>query len=244
MNSGNNEQKTWVTQDGSPWWLRSTLTPGAEFGFGVPNGDYHANCYMDLFPSDSEDTITFNDKNCDYHSKSYYCQLIEVSTTPKPGSPLGCMCEKVDYTGHWTPKTLMKCVGCLEVSKSTQKNSCPLGTKIFAPATREDWKTFLASATVLRAPNFIIDITRPQNGCGGCGQNAMNSDNAEQATWRTSDGAPWWLRSTSYFQPSHDYEANCYMDIWGGKTENAINFGAKKCDISATAYYCQLAKKR
>merc|ERR1719174_3219620 len=60
------------------------------------------------------------------------------------------------------------------------------GMTIFSPATRADWKTFLSSAVPLRAPNWIIDITRPQNGCGGCTRHSMKSTTAQQATWRTS----------------------------------------------------------
>ena len=208
MNSGNARQSTWTTQDSSPWWLRSTR-------YSEPNGDYHANCYLDLWHSPrNSDSVTWNDGSCSYHAKSYYCQLMSVSTTPKAGSPKGCLCELVALTGSYSAKSILKCKGCLDVSKSTQKNSCPKGTKIFAPTSRGDWKTFLGSAGPLRSPHWIIDVTRPQNGCGGCTRHSMNSATAAQATWRTADGAAWWLRSTRYNEPNGDYNGNCYLDLW------------------------------
>jgi len=129
----------------------------------------------------------------------------------------------------------------LDVHKSTQKNSCPRGTKIFAPSSRTDWKTFLASATPLRSPDFIIDVTRPQNGCGGCAGEPMNAGSSTQATWGTSDEAPWWLRSTTH-DLSSDYEANCYMNVldFAGNEDN-IGFESNKCKVHSDSYYCQVA---
>ena len=111
----------------------------------------------------------------------------------------------------------------MDVYKSIDKNSCPSGSKIFSPRTRADWKTFLSSATPLRSPHWIIDVTRPQNGCGGCTSHAMNSGVAAQATWVTSDRSPWWLRSATYEQPNGDYTANCYLDLWHNPSnENSV----------------------
>jgi len=131
----------------------------------------------------------------------------------------------------------------LDVYKSKDKNSCPSGTKIFSPRTRADWKTFLTSATPLRNPHWIIDVTRPQNGCGGCTGHVMNSGVAAQATWGTSDGSPWWLRSTSYSQPNGDYLANCYLDLWHKPAnENSVTFDDGNCNFHARSYYCQSLK--
>jgi hypothetical protein len=239
MNAGNGAQKSWRTSDDSPWWLRSTR-------YNEPNGDYHANCYLDLWHAPkNENSVTWNDGNCNYHAKSYYCQLLQVSTKPKAGSPNGCRCQKVDLAGSYSAKTLLKCTGCLDVYRATQKNSCPTGTKIFAPASRSDWKTFLASASPLRAPHWIIDITRPQNGCGGCTRHTMSSKTPAQATWRTSDRAPWWLRSTRYNEPNGDYNANCYLDLWQTpRNENSVTWNDGRCNYHSKSYYCQLAKKR
>jgi len=239
MNSGNKAQKTWVTQDDSPWWLRSTT-------YSEPNGDYHANCFLDLWHTPkSENSVTWNDGSCNYHAKSYYCQLQSVSTTPKKGSPSGCMCEKIELAGKYSAGVLLKCKGCLDVRKSTQKNSCPTGTKIFSPASREDWKTFIRSATQLRSPHWIIDVTRPQNGCGGCTRSTMTSGTAAQATWKTADGSAWWLRSTRYNEPNGDYSANCYLDLWHNPAnENSVTWNDGRCNYHSNSYYCQKAKKK
>ena len=120
---------------------------------------------------------------------------------------------------------MVKCVDCTDVRRTSDKISCPEGTKLFAPASQADWKSFIASASPLRAPNWIIDVTRPQNGCGGCTGNAMNSGNANQKSWVTQDQAPWWLRSTTYSEPNGDYHANCYLDLWHTpKNENSVTW--------------------
>jgi len=193
MNSRNRNQKSWRTSDGSPWWLRNSR-------YTEPNGDYHANCYMDLWHKpQNENLVTFNDGNCNYHSKSYYCQPIKFDLTPAKGSPRSCKCTKIELTGSYSAGALVKCEQCKDVSRSRQKNSCPSGMKLFAPATRKDWKVFIDSAgSSLRAPHFIVDITRSQNSCGGCTRYPMKSTTPQQATWKTSDGAAWWLRSTTY----------------------------------------------
>jgi hypothetical protein len=239
MNPGVKQQKTWRTSDGSPWWLRSTK-------YNEPNGDYHANCYLDLWHNPrNANKITFNDGSCSYHSKSYYCQASKLSLKPKPGSPKGCACKKVEIAKGflYTGGMLIKCENCLKVYKSSQKNSCPYHTKIFAPSSRTDWKAFIASAKPLRAPHWIIDVTRPQNGCGGCTKHPMNSKVAPQASWGTSDKAPWWLRSTKYNEPNGDYTANCYLDLWHTPAnENSVTWNDGRCGYRSKSYYCQLAK--
>jgi len=219
-----------------------------------PTEDYGANCYLDLGgspygaedeegnwlkPQDS-DSVTFHNSGCNYHSNAYYCQPIDMTLKPKAGSPTSCTCEKVEHEGEYSAELLIKCEKCLDVYKSTQQNSCPPGTKIFSPRSREDWRTFISVATPLREPHWIVDITRTTNGCGGCQHAAMNSGVPSQATWHTSDGSPWWLHETNTSQPDGDYEANCYMDLVGTpNTENAIMFDDDSCNVHSRSYYCQ-----
>jgi hypothetical protein len=237
MNSGDKEQGAqgaWKTSDGSPWWLRSTT-------YSEPSGDYHADCFLDLWmdPTD-ENNVAFKDSSCDAHSKSYYCQPQIISETPGVGSPSSCTCSKVALTGEYSAGMLLKCTDCIDVRKSTQVNSCPRGTKLFAPASEKDWKTVIESVQPLRSPHFIFDVTRPQNGCIGCTAYAMNSKEPHQATWRTSDGAAWWLRSSLYTEPSGDYEANCYMDLsHPAVNSDSITFDDKGCEYHSTSYFCQ-----
>merc|ERR1711907_205909 len=91
MNSDNSIQGNyWKTRDGSKWWLRSTK-------YGEPNGDYTANCYMQLHSIDDPNAITFNDGNCNYHSKTYLCQeKSKVPTTCAAGSPASCSLTKLN----------------------------------------------------------------------------------------------------------------------------------------------------
>merc|ERR1719199_421840 len=234
MNSGNNKQKSWKTSDGSPWWLRSTR-------YNEPNGDYSANCFLDLWHKPrNENSVTFNDGRCNYHAKSYYCQPIDMSMKPRKGSPASCKCKKVELTGGYTAGMLVRCDQCMTVYRSQQKSSCPAGMKIFSPRSRRDWKTFIASTRPLRAPYFIIDVTRPQNGCGGCTRFAMKSTTPQQGTWRTSDRSAWWLRSSRYNEPNGDYTANCFLDLWRTpNSENNIQFNDWRCRYHSRSYYCQ-----
>jgi hypothetical protein len=257
MTSSTAAQATWRTKDGAPWWLRSSR-------YNEPNGDYNANCYLDLWQSPrNENSVTFNDWKCNYHSKSYYCQpqkgsslggpkytstappwrasCSTVASSPGGKTPSTCKCTKLELKGEYSTGCLVKCENCINVKQKGDKNSCPVGTKLFAPQTREDWKTFLASGgTRLAAPRWIIDVTRPQNGCGGCTQYNMNSGEDKQSTWKTEDGSPWWLRSSRYNEPNGDYNANCYLDLWQNpNNEHSVTFNDWRCNYNSKSYYCQ-----
>ncbi len=164
-----------------------------------------------------------------------------IPTRPRRGSPRGTKCTRVPLLGYYSSGALIKCTNGIDVRRSKDRNSCPRGTKIFSPATRSDWKTFLASAGPVRAPHWIIDVTRPARGCGGCTSNPMNSQNRNQKTWRTSDGSPWWLRSSRFSEPNGDYSANCFLDLWHGKprNENVVSFNDGNCNYHSKSYYCQ-----
>merc|ERR1719456_680747 len=69
--------------------------------------------------------------------QDYECTGIqEISTVPNEGSPDTCMCERLTMNGPFSAGALVKCVDCLDVFRSLDKNSCPDGTKLFAPRTR------------------------------------------------------------------------------------------------------------
>merc|ERR1719183_2188315 len=233
----------WVTQDGSPWWLRSGT-------FNQPDGDYKADCFLDVSSVTSADSLEFDDQNCNYHSKSYYCQSESINVQPKDGAPTGCSCKKIELGGTYSAGVLIKCSNCQDVWRSQAANSCPYGTKIFSPRSREDWKTFLASATPVRAPHFIMDVTRPQDGCGGCKDFIMKSTTAEVATWKTSDSTAWWIRADKFTSTTNDYKANCFMNMFTFDTEDSVAFDVagdaadptedgSSCRIHSTNYYCQ-----
>ena len=81
----------------------------------------------------------------------------------------------------------------LKVSKSTQKNSCPTGWKIWSPRNKNDW-TIVYNALGQNFRNYpkktalIVDVTRNDNGCGGCKNYAMNSDVSQQVRTRVIEG--------------------------------------------------------
>jgi len=246
------ENERWRTADGSSWWLRNTTlahtapTDPTVAHVGIAT-DYKANCYLDLgktMPANAL-SVKFHEDGCNYHSKSYYCQPKDESLKPKIGSPPSCTCKKIAIVGSYSAGEIVKCEKCWDVSKSLDINSCPNGYKIFSPSSRADWKVALDSIlTPVRNPSFIVDVTRPQDGCGGCTQHAMNSGTPAQATWGTSDHTPWWLMAEPYSQPSKggDYKANCYMDFWRDAVNpNAIHFADHACNAHSRSYYCQPA---
>ena len=44
------------------------------------NGDYKANCYMNILNAPNEDGVAFDDDDCNVHSSSYYCQSVKTTT--------------------------------------------------------------------------------------------------------------------------------------------------------------------
>jgi len=168
-----------------------------------------------------------------------------VSETPNSGSPSTCRCNEIMLSRFYSAGSLVQCVGCLDVSKSIQKNSCPKGTKIFSPASLTDWQAIVATLGTgglgaIRSPHLIVDVTRPSNGCGGCKGSSMNSQNAQQSTWKTSDGSPWWLRSSTHNEPSGDYYANCFLNLYDADTTpESMTFNDAKCGYHSKSYLCQ-----
>ena len=131
----------------------------------------------------------------------------------------------------------------LKVSKSTEKNSCPSGWKIWSPRNKNDWTLVYNAlgknfANYPRAPHLIVDVTRSGNGCGGCKNYAMKSTVSEQSSWKTSDGSAWWFRDSKYNQPEGNYHANCYLSVQGVDPNNVI-FDDNNCGYSSTDYLCQ-----
>merc|ERR1711881_684226 len=94
----------------------------------------------------------------------------EISTEPAAGSPAECKCNRMTINGPFSPGPLVKCEDCLDVRRTTDPNSCPVGTKLFSPRSSQDWTTFFASepAAPARAPHWIIDVTKPVDGCLDC----------------------------------------------------------------------------
>ena len=100
------------------------------------------------------------------------------------GSPGSCAVSVVSVSGY-SAGGLIRIANGLKVSKSTQKNSCPNGWKIWSPRNKNDW-TLAYNAMGLnikyypRQPHLLVDVTRNANGCGGCKDHAMNSGVKEE----------------------------------------------------------------
>merc|ERR1712176_752535 len=126
-----------------------------------PNGDYKANCYLHVGNVNPND-VRFNDANCNHASTAYLCQ---PKAKPAPvlkcnnGSPKNCAVKDLKVSGLSAGK-LLRVDNGFKVSKSTMKNSCPAGYKIWSPRNKNDWTR-------------IYNAMSKKNGCGGCNKFAM-----------------------------------------------------------------------
>merc|ERR1719408_126280 len=146
--------------------------------------------------------------------------------------------------GPYSAGPIVKCTNCLDVRRSRDKNSCPEGTKIFSPRSLDDWDTFLMSARPVADPHWIVDVTRPQNGCEGCDETEENAKKFLKA-FKTSDGSPWWLdMKDGYGAPRYagsegEYMANCYLNLFHHREEGEVMWNDGRCDYHSKSYYCQ-----
>ena len=160
----------------------------------------------------------------------------------RKGSSANCK-VKVLSTPGYSAGAVVRVSNGRSVSKTTDKNSCPDGYKIWSPRNKNDWEIVWKALgndikNYPKKNHVIVDVTKPQNNaCSGC-TGPMNSANAKQQQWRTSDGSAWWLRDASYDKKPDSYTANCYMTLQ--KVDpNDVQFTAAKCTISSTDYLCQ-----
>ena len=113
-------------------------------------------------------------------------------------SPFACKVEVVvKADAGYSAGDVVRVTNGNDVYKSTQKNSCPAGYKLWAPSSKADW-TIVYNAlgksihNYPRRPHLIIDVTRPEdNKCGGCTKYAMKSGVPEQSSWQTTDKNTW-----------------------------------------------------
>merc|ERR1711959_559216 len=190
--------------------------------------------------------VRFNDGSCGYYSTEYLCQPImkkkPVPTKCRSGSPSNCKVSNLNVKGY-SPGGLVRIHNGRRVRKSTETDSCPNGWKVWSPRNKNDW-TIVYNVmkkninNYPKKPHFIIDVTRPANGCGGCTKYAMRSNTAQQGSWGTKDGSAWWLRDARYNEPNGDYHANCYLHIYDVNPNN-VRFNDGNCNYYSTEYLCQ-----
>merc|ERR1719353_595346 len=165
-----------------------------------------------------------------------------VPTKCKSGSPGNCKLTNIPVSGYSAGR-LVRVHNGRRIRKSTEAHSCPNGYKVWSPRNKNDW-TIVYNAmkkninNYPKKPHFIIDVTRPANGCGGCTKYAMKSGVSQQSSWRTKDGSAWWLRDSKYNEPNGDYHANCYLHIYDVNPNN-VRFNDGSCSYSSTDYLCQ-----
>jgi len=63
-----------IVRNSQAWWLRDTK-------YGSPTSNYDANCYMTILSAPNENSVTFGNDACKFHSRSYYCQSLHTTTT-------------------------------------------------------------------------------------------------------------------------------------------------------------------
>lgn len=149
------------------------------------------------------------------------------------GSPSGCSVTNIPLNGAYSAGRLIKVVDGHRVKKSTDKDSCPLGWKIFSPRSREDVITVVKSVGtgtgLPRDPFLIVDITRHRAGFHSRHTKfPMNSEVVQVSSWVTQDRSPWWLRDDPFKEPSGDYHPDCYMNIVSVNDKGDVNFNDSK----------------
>merc|ERR1712019_73783 len=168
------------------------------------------------------------------------CKKAPPTIKCRAGSPSNCKTSTIKVPGY-SAGNLLRVHNGRRVRKSTETDSCPTGYKIWSPRNKADWtRVYNALGKNIKnypkKPHFIVDVTRPANGCGGCTKYAMRSSTAQQGAWRTKDGSAWWLRDARYNEPNGDYHANCYLHIYD------VNPNDGSCSYYSTEYLCQPMK--
>lgn len=113
-------------------------------------------------------------------------------TACRAGSPGSCKLKSVNVPGY-SAGGLVHITSGHKISKSIDKNSCPVGWKIWAPQNKADW-TIVYNAmsknikNYPKAPYLIIDVTRSSNGCGGCTGHPMKSGVSQQSVGTPTTG--------------------------------------------------------
>ena len=132
--------------------------------------------------------------------------------------------------------------------RHTDENSCPAGFDIWVPRSyehleavydlardwwpHEDWRAY-----EMMTP---VGVYREENGCGSCGDYAMNSDamaDYDGVGWRSVAGDPWFLRSTGGVDDHGGYEAGCWVGTHHHWDQGLASY-ASGCNNCQSSYLC------
>lgn len=147
-------------------------------------------------------------------------------------------------SGYSGGGTLVKVTGGKRICGARDQNSCPTGFKIFAPQSKEDWQKACSFLPSPCTGTIAVDVTKSSNGGDGKKCTVCPTMNSRRAgDWKTSDGAPWWLRDSPYSEPNGDYTANCFLSVTvNANNLNGITFNDRSCIYCFTTYFCSAAK--
>ncbi len=130
--------------------------------------------------------------------------------------------------------------------KASDNDSCKeLGMQMVVPRTEAHWAAMI---TVYGASYFgtIPGIYNPSSNPGSytnCAMNSYSTDPVHCDDWTSIDGGSWWIRGTAYTEPSGDYSAGCWLDVWGVGDGSNITFNDGYCDHGTTRYICSINDK-
>jgi len=118
-------------------------------------------------------------------------------------------------------------------------NSCPAGTNILFPRSRDHWVSLLArfDSSYLDA---VPGVYKPGSG-GNYTSCAMNSNGCND--WQVLDGGRWWLRDSSMSEPNGDYTGYCWLSLNTSGGVDDISFNDGHCSYSTIRYVCSTNDK-
>lgn len=188
--------------------------------------------------------MVYDDSNA--NEDYYWFEEDALTAECAPGSPGGCTAEDIPLPGYYSAGRVVRVMGGKVVSRTDQINSCPTGMKIFSPRTPEDY-TLLAANDVLthmmansHIHRIMVDVSQAADNAGGGTGHAMNSRNANQMMWQTSDGSPWYFGEQAYSEPNGNYHSRGFLGLYGwADPANTVEFDDNHRNFAGGNYLCQ-----
>eukprot|EP00937_MAST-01D_sp_MAST-1D-sp2_P005379 g5379.t1 len=206
---------------------------------------------------------------CDEGWKGDYCDE-EVTVTDCTGKegPTTITVTKKDGTVVSIDTTCFKFVGMdgkihyadgkavsgITTYRHTAKNSCPDGTNIWVPRSKDHFKqvntkfSTATSSTWRGTYTELVGIWGNANGCGCCTSHAMNSNTCQDNHWSgvtnefadgTTPSSPWFLMDNRYSEPNGDYTKDCWLHVeWLNSDGSMHRFNDGWCSYGFSKYIC------
>jgi hypothetical protein len=157
------------------------------------------------------------------------------------GSPDNCSVEELHVTGPFEPRRLATVKMGMPIRSSLDMHSCPEGWKVFSPRSPSDWQTATDSiGNISSKLPLVLDV---RNALNGYLEPPVNSNVSTRSNWATSDGSPWWLRSSfDGVEAKGNYTSQCYIALTEVDSAGAFTIDVSSC-LDFTTYFCQLARE-